>query len=178
MIVFDIILVVFLGWGLIKGLRNGLIHEAASLAALILGIYGAIKFSDYTAGLLVEHFSMTGKYLGILALALTFVAIVILVHFVGEIIDKLVKAVALGFVNKLFGAVFGVLKMAFILSLLLFVVNEFDRKTHFLPKDKLEDSILYAPISGFFPFIFHNVNLENLEIPRFKEKKKSEPIQI
>jgi len=178
MIVFDIILAIFLGWAFIKGLRNGFIHEVASLAALILGIYGAIRFSDYTAGLLIEHFSMTGKYLGILALALTFVAIVILVHFVGEIVDRLVKAVALGFVNKIFGAVFGLLKMAFILSLILFVVNEFDRKTHFLPKDKLEDSILYAPISGFFPFIFHNVNLKNLEIPKYKEKNKSNPIEI
>ena len=178
MIVFDIILVILLGWAFIKGLRNGLIHEVASLAALILGIYGAIKFSDYTAGLLIEHFSMTGKYLGILALALTFVAIVILVHFVGEIVDRLVKAVALGFINKIFGAVFGVLKMAFILSLFLFILNTLDSKTHFLPKDKLEKSLLYEPVSTIFPFIFYSINIKNFEIPRFKEKNEIGPIEI
>lgn len=176
--IIDIILIILLGWGLVKGLRNGLIHEAASLAALILGIYGAIKFSDYTAGLLVEHFSMTGKYLAIVAMALTFLAIVILVHFLGEIIDKLVKAVALGFVNKLAGAVFGVLKMAFILSLFLFILNTLDSKTHFLPKDKLEKSMLYGPVSTIFPFIFHSIDINNMKIPRFNEKNKSEPIQI
>ncbi len=178
MTIIDIILIILLAWGLVKGLRNGFIHEAASLAALILGIYGAIKFSDYTAGLLVEHFSMTGKYLGIFALALTFLAIVILVHFLGEILDKLVKAVALGFVNKLVGAVFGVLKMAFILSLFLFILNTLDSKTHFLPKDKLEKSLLYKPVSAIFPSIFHSINLKNYEIPRFKEKNKKEPIEI
>ncbi len=57
----DIILLILLAWGLISGLKNGLVHEVASLAALILGVVGAIHFSDFTSDLLIEHFELSGR---------------------------------------------------------------------------------------------------------------------
>ena len=179
--IIDIILLILLALGVIQGFRKGLIHEVATLAALILGIYGAIKFSDYTASLLIEHFELSGRYLPIISFAITFIAIVIAIHFLAGILDKLIKAIALGFVNRIFGAVFGILKTAFILSILIFLLNELNEKGHFLPEDKIEGSMLYGPVSGLFPFIFYKMDLENIEIPRFKGKKEKEnnsPIQI
>lgn len=176
--IIDIILLILLALGVIQGFRKGLIHEVATLAALILGIYGAIKFSDYTASLLIEHFQLAGKYLPVISFAITFLAIVIAVHFLAKILDKLVKAIALGFVNRISGMVFGFFKVAFILSILLFILSTIDKKTRFLPQDKIEGSMLYGPVSGLFPFIFHKIDLENLDIPRFKGKKEKEPIQI
>ena len=135
----DIVLLILLAWGLIQGLRNGLVHEVASLAALILGIWGAIKFSDLTASWLIDQFNFTGKYLHLVAFAITFVGIVVAVHFVAKVVDKLVKAVALGWINRLFGAAFGLIKIALIVSVLLVIVNTIDRKTGFLPKEKTEN---------------------------------------
>ena len=44
---------------MVTGFINGFVRELASLAALILGIWGAIKFSTFTAaqldGLFVQH---------------------------------------------------------------------------------------------------------------------------
>ena len=40
----DIIILVIIGYGLVKGFINGLIIEVASVLALILGIWGAIRF--------------------------------------------------------------------------------------------------------------------------------------
>ena len=45
----DLIIVVILILSLVMGFINGFVKEVASLAALILGIWGAIKFSGFTA---------------------------------------------------------------------------------------------------------------------------------
>jgi membrane protein required for colicin V production len=162
----DILLLIFLAWGVIQGFQRGLVHEVAGLAALILGIFGAIHFSDFTAGLLMEHLNMQGRYLHLVAFAITFVGIVIAVHFIANIIDKLVKVVALGFVNRITGMVFGVLKMALILSVILVILNIIDRRTPFLPEEKIQESFLYQPISGLAPLLFARLKIENMDIPR------------
>ena len=96
----DIIIALPLLWGAYKGFTKGLIIEAASLAALLLGIYGAIKFSGITSDFLVEKCNFSSQYLHIISFAITFILIVIAVHFIARLINKLVKAVALGFVNN------------------------------------------------------------------------------
>jgi len=144
----------------------------ASLAALILGIFGAIKFSYMTSDFLVEKFDMTTQYLPLISFAITFVIIVVVVHLMAKALDKLVKAIALGFVNRLLGVLFGVIKTAFILSIILVILNTIDRKTHFLPEDKIEESFLYKPISAFAPLIFHDLNFESIR--GFGERKETE----
>ena len=47
----DIILLIILGFGLVRGFMRGLIIEMASLLAIVVGIYGAIHFSFFTASL-------------------------------------------------------------------------------------------------------------------------------
>jgi len=173
----DIILLILLAWGIIQGLRNGLVHEVASLAALVLGIWGAVRFSDLTAGWLIDQFNFTGKYLHLVAFAITFVGIVVAVHFVAKIVDKLVAAVALGWFNRLLGAIFGMLKIALIISVLLVILNTIDRKAHFLPEEKTDDSFLYEPLSGLAPMVFDYLKFRNIEIPLPKKNKKEEPPQ-
>ncbi len=51
----DLIIAIPLVWGVFVGFKNGLIIEVASLAALLLGIFGAIHFSDLTANFLVTR---------------------------------------------------------------------------------------------------------------------------
>ncbi len=168
----DLILLIFLLWSAYRGFRNGLIIEVASLAALILGIFGAIKFSYMTSDFLVEKFEMTTQYLPLISFAITFVIIVVVVHLLAKALDKLVKAVALGFINRILGVLFGVIKTAFILSIILVILNTIDRKTHFLPEEKIEESLLYNPISAFAPIIFHDLNFESIR--GFRERIETE----
>lgn len=150
----DIILCIFLLWGAIKGIKNGLIVEVASLTALFLGIYGALKFSYFTSDLLVEKLHLTTRYLHLFSFAITFIIIVILVHWLAKALDKLVKAISLGFINRILGLLFGVVKVAFILSIILVFLNALDKKSHFLPEEKVKESFLYDPVSRFVPSVF------------------------
>jgi membrane protein required for colicin V production len=159
----DIILIVPLLWAAYRGFTKGLIIEVASLAALILGIWGAIKFSWFTSELLVEKFEMTTQYLHLISFSITFVAIVIAVHLLARVLDKLAKLVALGLVVRVTGAIFGVIKIAFVLSIILVIINTADRSKGILPTKEVEGSLLYKPISGFAPSIFPYLQFENIK---------------
>ncbi len=149
---FDIVVGIILIVALIKGYRNGLIIELASLAALVLGVLGAIKFSGLTEQWLTEYVS--GNYVGIIAFIITFAAIVIGVHLLAKAIEKFVEAVALGFINRLFGAIFSVTKYAFILSILMAIFASFDRTFNLIPEETRASSYLYKPLSEFAPNVF------------------------
>jgi membrane protein required for colicin V production len=150
----DIIILVIVAWSMFRGFKNGLFIEIASIAALVLGIWGSLRFSWFTQDKLVEYFDMQGQYLGLIAFIITFIIIVILIHFLAKALDKLLKAVALGFAVRILGLVFAALKTVLILSILLIVLNTIDQKTEFLPRDKIEESKLYMPIADFAPMLF------------------------
>jgi len=160
---FDIIFAAILLYSAYKGFSKGIVIQAASLIALLLGIFGAIKFSDVTSGFLQDKFQFDTQYLPLISFALTFVAIVIGVHLIARIIDKLMKAVALGFLNRLSGLAFAVLKMAFIISIVLVIVNNADKKFNFMPKEKIQDSLLYKPLSNFAPFLFPYLKFNDIK---------------
>lgn len=176
----DLILAIPLVWGVFVGFKNGLIIEAASLAALVLGIFGAIHFSDLTAGFLVENLNVTTQYINLIAFAVTFVGIVILVHLLAKMVDKLVKAVALGFVNRLLGMVFGLIKYAFIISIILVIINAVNSNMTFISKEKIEKSILFKPLSDFAPGIFPYLDFQEIKkgIKDFKNEKNTPVLEL
>lgn len=160
---FDLIIIVLLAWSAYKGFTKGIIASAASLIALLLGVWGAIKFSSITAGYLTGVINVDAKIMEIVAFAVTFVLIVIVVHFIAKAVEGLAKAVALGIVNKVFGSAFGVLKYAFIISIIMFFVNAIDSKAAILSSDFKAKSLFYKPISNFAPTVFKRLDLDQIK---------------
>jgi membrane protein required for colicin V production len=150
----DIVLGILLILSAISGFKKGLVVELASLAALILGIWGAVKFSYITSEFLVENFNWSWDHLNIASFIITFVVIVILVHIVGSTVNKMVETVMLGFVNKLAGLVFGILRAALILSIILVVFDKIDEDMEILSSETKANSRMYEPIRNLAPTIF------------------------
>src|ERR1051326_3049281 len=117
----DIIILIPLLWGLYKGFTKGFIIEVATLVAFGLAVWSGIKFSDFLSEWMKNYFHWTTKYLPIISFAVIFIGILILVFALAKLIQRFAKAVALGFVNKLAGGIFGMLKFGLILSVLIFV---------------------------------------------------------
>jgi membrane protein required for colicin V production len=123
----DIIICIPLVWGLYKGFTKGLIIEAASFIAFGLGVWGGIHFSDFIAHKISEWFNWHSPYLPIVSFAVTFLIIVILVYFFAKLIQRMVEGMALGFINKIGGAIFGSLKFALIMSVVIFVMDAIEK---------------------------------------------------
>jgi membrane protein required for colicin V production len=174
----DAIIVIILILSLVSGFINGLIKEVASLAALILGIWGAIKFSTFTAEKLYDYFDLTGRYVGVVAFIITFGVIVVIIHFIGILADKIADAASLGFLNRLLGIVFGLLKSVLIMSVVFSVLNALDARRPFLPKETIEQSKFYNPISDIAPAIFPIIGEGGFtrSFDRFKKKPEGTTI--
>lgn len=157
MAIIDIVLVALLGFGLIRGFFKGFFVEVASLVALIAGIYGAIHFSYYVADLLMEHVEWSEKTINITAFAITFIIIVLVIALAGKALTKLADFAALGFLNKLLGGVFGMLKIGLILSILLIIFDKMNNTITFVDEEHTKDAMLYEPVKSLAPLLFPTI---------------------
>lgn len=149
----DIILGIFLVIGLVQGLKNGFFKEFASLAGLVLGVVGAIYFSHIVSGFLGSFTNWDEQILNLVSFVITFIMIVMIISFIAKILTKTADMVALGLVNKIMGALMGILKTAFFLSVLLLFINSIENKISFMDEEKKEASILYKPVASLAPMV-------------------------
>jgi membrane protein required for colicin V production len=155
--VIDIVLGALILFGLVRGFMKGLFVEVASLVALIAGVYGAIHFSNFAAEFLQTKTEWNEKTINITAFAITFIVIVIAIGLAGKALTKLADFAALGIINKLAGGVFGALKIALILSVVLNIFDRFNNTITLLDEDTKQDAALYEPVKSLVPMIFPNL---------------------
>lgn len=179
----DIIIAVILFLFGFKGLRKGLIIEVVTLLAFGVGIYGAMHFSDFTAKHLVDFVEVNPKYLDTIAFILTFVLLVIAVNLIGRVVSNAVKAMNLGFFDRLGGFVFGVAKGVLLFSVLVLVLNNL--QVFGLIKDEVkEKSYLYPYVEQTVPYLYQGFDLvkdfvkDKLPEETVPEETKNNPIII
>jgi membrane protein required for colicin V production len=171
----DIILLIIFAWFAYQGFKKGFIIELESLIALIMGIYAAIFFSYYAENFLRNSLDMNNDYIPVTSFVITFIVVVIIVYVIGRILEKLVNMVALGFINKLAGGVFGILKSVLFLSIILLIMNHYN--INFIPIEKRNNSMIYSPIEEIAPFIWSQLDeLNDEKIEEFKEKVEDSEI--
>lgn len=160
----DIILGIFLLYGLVRGFFRGFLTELASLVGLVAGIYGAIHFSYYAGEFLSQHVDWDIEIINLASLAITFLIIIFVVSLVGKMLTKVADFAALGIVNKLLGAAFGLLKSAFIASVIIMFFMSSNKTLEFVDTATLEESVLYEPVAVIAPIILPSI------IKQVKEK--------
>ena len=120
----DIVILLFLLYGAFRGFSKGLIIEVATLAGLILGVFIAIRYSPFTEGILKDFLNITSRYLSYIALAVTFLLVVIVVYLLGKMLTRLVNIISLGLVNKLLGTLLGIAKYFIMVCVLLMISQQ------------------------------------------------------
>ncbi|WP_149304296.1 CvpA family protein [Pareuzebyella sediminis] len=153
----DIILGLMLLWGVVKGFKNGLLVEIASIIAIIAGIYGAIHFSYYAGDYLSQHMEWEERYVNIAAFVITFLAIVFIVHIAARLLTKIANLAMLGLLNKIAGAIFGALKVAIILGALLIFFERVNESADVVENETMNQSVLYRPLKEIGAFVFNRV---------------------
>jgi membrane protein required for colicin V production len=153
----DIILLAFLAFGLVRGFLRGFFVEIASLIALVAGVYGAFHFSNFAAEILNKKVDWNENTVNIVAFVGTLIIIVLAIALAGKALTKMADFAALGLINKLLGAFFGMLKIAVILSVLLIVFEKMNKNIPFTKEADKADSELYKPVKAIIPLIFPNL---------------------
>jgi len=166
----DIVIAIPLLYGLIKGFTNGLIKELTGLLGLIIGVYVAINFSSYLYPKFEEILGGYEQFIPIIAFATLFIVSVLMIKILGYIIDKLTKALALGLVSRVLGAIFGLLKVVVIFSFLLAIVSDYD----LIDKNTQDESVLLKPIQEVSELITPEINKQKTTILDKVEKSTDE----
>lgn len=150
----DLILGCALAYGAIQGFRKGLLVELASMAALVLGLWGAFLLADWAKEILQDHLALNPAMLTAASYLVVFIGIVLSISILAKALTKIISLAALGLVNRLLGSAFGVLKMGLILSALLIIVHRINFLITFIEPEWLASSFLYEPVRELGSFIF------------------------
>ena len=150
----DIVLGGLLIYALFKGMKNGLFAELASLISLILGIYIAIKFSYVVREVVSSHVSWSPKKIEIIAFGLTFILVVIAIHLLAKIFTGIMDFAFLGWINKLAGGFFSVVKTILLLSIVFNLFQKININNLLVKEETFNKSIFYNPIQETSKFIY------------------------
>jgi membrane protein required for colicin V production len=124
---FDIFIVIVVGFCLIRGIFRGLIKELSSIIGVLAGFYGAYSYYMKISAVLSKWISNQG-YLNILSFLIIFCCVFIIISILGVVIKYLLNVAFLGWIDRICGAGFGLMKGILIVSVVMVTL------TAFLPK--------------------------------------------
>ena len=163
---FDIALVIPLVYGTVKGFSRGIVQDITSLVSLIIGVYIAINFSIYFESYLDKIMEEYKGLVPLISFALVFFTTLVVIKLLGHLIEKITNALALGIISKLTGAIFGCIKIAVLLSVLIF----FEQKIEIIPKEINKSSLLRPQLEKILVLITPKIT-EHQDFIRDIEKK-------
>ena len=119
----DIIVLVAVGFGLIRGWTNGIIKEVAGMVGVILGVWAGLRLAWVFADYYQENFEVPEAVIPLIAFLSAFLLVLIVVIMIGRLLRKILEKAALSGFDKIAGALFGGLKLAFIVGTLVGLVG-------------------------------------------------------
>ena len=171
----DIIILLPLLIGLVRGLMKGLVIEITSIVAIILGIVGSRLWGAMFATWLLHQFAWPESVCVVLAYALLFLGISILLHLLAKLLTKLFKKVSLGWLNRLLGGLFGTLKWGIIVLVMVLCIHQLDKQFNFIQNDLKQESVVYmqaAPLSEQL-WVEVKKQMEDRQLLQTQEEKKT-----
>ena len=149
----DIILGLLLVLSFVSGYKKGFLLSLASLIGLILGLLVAYYSWEIMGGVLLSWFDWSPVTTKWIAFLITFLIVAIAVNMAGRILTKIINFVALGFINKILGGAFSVIKYAFLVSVIFLFLDNSGFYGYAISEEKKEESKLYAPIASLAPMV-------------------------
>lgn len=153
--VIDIIILMLLGFGTYHGYKKGLLLEVIGLLAFILAIIGGFKLLHWGVQVLNNYMDSYSQLVPFIAFILIFIGILILVNLLGKLLKKVIDMTIIGSLDNLGGALLGLAKWAFGLSVLILIFETLE--LNFLA-DQYEESLIYPIIAPVAPAVFDYFN--------------------
>lgn len=162
--VLDVVFLILLLISAVSGFIKGFILSIASFVGFFLGIVLSFRLADDVQQWLMAFTGAEGRYLYFVAFLICFAVVVALVHVLGKIVEKAVKLVALGFLNRLGGAALGILKTMLIFSALIYALSYIDPDKRLVTTEQQESSLFYQPLERMLPAILPFIQYHMLEM--------------
>jgi membrane protein required for colicin V production len=144
----DWVFVAVLGFAVVRGFMRGLVVELCALVGIVLGLWAAVHFNARVA----EWIGLDTDQ-EVLAFVATFFLVLLGINLLGRAITKALEIAQLSLPNKLMGTLFGMVRAAFLLSVLLNIGLANEANLPIPDHRTRNESVLYAPLRAFAPVL-------------------------
>jgi len=153
----DIIILICFIPALVRGIQKGFVEQLVGIISIVLGAWLAFKFSQPLGAWLTQFINLDAQLLQILSFILVVILAILLLHLVGRLITGTLKLVSLGWLNRLLGVVFALLKAALVIGLIIFIFGDLNDRWHLVNPEILQASAVYTALRGaalkVFPYL-------------------------
>jgi membrane protein required for colicin V production len=153
----DLIIIVCIAIGLLKGLFDGFIKQVVSFIALVAAIFFAGQLAKLMRDSLLQFdffSSMSSGIFSAICYILAFSLIIIAIVLLGRVVDVAIKMTPAKVLNILLGGLFGALIWLFSLSILFNILFAFDSQSRLITRQMQEKSVLYDSVKAVVPTIY------------------------
>ena len=178
MTVLDCIILCILITGMVIGFIKGLTKQAFTVLGLILGIVLGTLFYKPFADFLRETMNMPDRPASIMAFFIILLVVPLICGVLGNLLSKLIHVASLGFLDRILGAAFGVLKYLIIMGLLIMLMDMTGFSDKYINRSERKQSMMYGYVRNVTSFCLHwtwdkvQDSAEEL-VPELKDKKSN-----
>ena len=120
----DMLIIVILCFCMIRGIFRGLVNELFAIIGVLAGFYTAYTYYLKIAKPLSAWIS-NQAYLNILSFLIIFCVVFFVINFLGLLIRYILNIVFMGWMDRICGSVFGLIKGTLVVSVLLIALTSF-----------------------------------------------------
>ena len=150
----DIIILICFVPAIWQGISKGFIDQVVGIAALILGVWLAFRFSSAVGDWLAGYITVSPQIMSVISFAVVAIVVMIVLNLLGKLVTSLVKMATLGWLNRLLGLAFSLAKAVLIIGLIITVFEGLNNSFAIVPKESLESSTLYCGIRDICATVF------------------------
>lgn len=140
----DLVIAIILAVGAFLGYRKGFLLELFFLLAIVLGVFIGFKLMGTGVEYLSKEFNADKAVLPYVSFAIIFLIVMIVVSLIGKTIKNSLDKTFLGKMDAIAGAALGLIKFAFGISVIIWLVEALEIP---FPEGWKEESTLY-PIAA------------------------------
>lgn len=142
-IIFDLVSLIIITIGLIRGFSKGFIIEVFQLLSIIIGIFGALKYAGTLTTQFQDKIALDPNLIWVSFFVILFCLLVIIISALARLITKLIKLAFLGCLNRVLGLILGGIKAILLLCLLVIIIEQIQDVIRLIPESYFEESFLY-----------------------------------
>lgn len=128
--IIDLMAAVIITYGFYRGYSKGLINTVVDTLSILVGLVIALKFSPILIAYLQNVVNLNPSIEFILGFLIVFFAVILILRFIGERVEDLLKAIRINFINQLAGGALLGFVFAFCIGALLLLLTNLNILTN------------------------------------------------
>lgn len=153
----DIILLICFIPALVQGFQKGFISQVISIISLIAGVWISVRSAAAVSAWLGQYIQGSEQVLKIVAFALIFIGVIAVLAAVGRLLEGTLNLIMLGWLNRLLGVAFSLLKSVLIIGLVIMAFCSLNNTFNLVSEEVLEQSVLFPQLKQIaytvFPYL-------------------------